>query len=223
MRIVCVLTLIFLFSFVISLSADTIYLKNGRTMEGLIKSEDAEGIKLDVGFGTVGLQKVEIERISRSAPGEAATMRQNWEKQKQEEKLKEERKPKEADISRQSGSIFVDALLNRKTTAHFMLDTGASTMLITKDVAKKLGINTDYKKDVVQVQVADGRNVNAKYIVLESVNVQGSEAKNVEAAVLLDDSKNAGYQDGLLGMSFLKNFKFKIDPKSNKLILEKTQ
>ena len=100
------------------------------------------------------------------------------------------------------------------------MDTGASIMMLRKDVAKKLGLDLDTAKFDMQVQLADGRKVNAKYVVLESVKVQNSEALNVDAAVLLDEA-DISFGEGLLGMSFLSRFNFKVDQKEKKLILEK--
>jgi predicted aspartyl protease len=73
----------------------------------------------------------------------------------------------------------------------------------------------------MKIRLADGRIADAKYIVIGSMKVQDAEAKRVEACVLTTDVGGADMQDGLLGMSFLKNFKFTIDQKEKKLILQK--
>jgi predicted aspartyl protease len=72
----------------------------------------------------------------------------------------------------------------------------------------------------VELIVADGRKIHARYVVLDSVSVQGVEARKVEAAVLSED-RDPNMKDGLLGMSFLKRFKFNIDLQNTKLSLEK--
>ena len=69
--------------------------------------------------------------------------------------------------------------------------------------------------------MADGKQINAKQIVLDSIKVENVEAQGVEAAIILDEISDAGLQDGLLGMSFLKKFNFKVDQRNKKLILEK--
>ena len=226
---------IFLLVFIANASADTIHLKNGRSMDGLITKETDEGVWLKIEFGKVKFGRKEIESIDRASPAENEAMRRQWQrereqedkviaqeqqkKKKQEEaRQKKELEPKEVEFSKERGQmIIVEALLNNKVKASLLLDTGASCILISNSIAKKLGIKK--KGTIARVTVADGRTVKAIFIVLDSVNVQGVEAKNVEAAVLLGVKNDI--KDGLLGMSFLKRFKFQIDTANNKLILEK--
>jgi len=220
------LVLIFL-GFAALTSADTLYLKNGRSIEGIIKNEDAESIELEVGSGSVKFDKTQVESVIRSSGAEAEAMRQDWERKKKDterkisqQKEKEEKRPREAGFDKQGNDIIVSALLDKKVEVSLVLDTGASITMITRDVAKKLGLNVDRLKPDMHPQLADGRQVNAKYIIIDSVKVENSEARKVEACILLDQSASIG-ADGLLGMSFLKRFNFKVDHKAKKLILEK--
>jgi clan AA aspartic protease (TIGR02281 family) len=226
--------LIFFLLFILTAKAeaDTVYLKNGRTIEGIIKSETKDSVELDIGFGSVGFNKNEVERIYKSKPDETEAIRQKWgnDKIKREARIKEERRkielqPKQIEVSRESGHIFVAAKLNKKIDVNLLMDTGASMIMLTRDTAERLGIKTDSgsAKDIIQLQVADGRKVNGKIVVLDSVNVQGVEVKNVEAAVLFEDIGDTSFKDGLLGMSFLNRFNFKVDYKSGKLTLEKAE
>jgi len=228
---IAVLTSIFLFSFILCLNADTLYLKNGRSIEGLIKAEDDQGVDLDVGFGTVRFSRGQIERIERVSSGEADSIRQKWEEKKQkaldkekEEQLKKELEPKQIDVQQQSGHVVVEVLINKKIKASLILDTGATYMVLTHAMAQKIDLDIDERigKDIEMV-LADGRKAKAKYMILDTVSAQGVEAKNVAAAVLPSDVADAKFKDGLLGMSFLKNFVFKVDQKNNKLVLEKAQ
>lgn len=231
--------LVFIISLVLALGSearpDTINLKNGRSIEGLIDKEDEENVVLDVGFGTVKFRKEEIKSIDRSADDEAELIRREWqeerhleekkrserEKQSELEKQEKEFKPKEVGFSHDNrGYITVSALLNKKVDASLLLDTGASTVLLSNRIAKKLGKKIMDKGEPVRVQVADGRQVEAKYIVLDSLSVQGVEAKDVGAVVLAEDS-DMDLEDGLLGMSFLSRFNFQIDTVNKKLILRR--
>lgn len=229
-RIVFISLLVFIFTS--DSWADTLYLRNGRSIEGLIKKEKDNTIELDIGFGTVKFHREEILRIERSGPEEETIIRKAWQEQRKlEEKKQEEREkeleearrreefePKEVGFYRDSEHIVVDALLNKKVNASLMLDTGASVMLLSNDIAKKLDVR-GAGAEIVQVQMADGRKKDAKFVVLDTVSVEGAEAENVEAVILLDSE--AGIEDGLLGMSFLNKFNFQIDTVKRKLILKK--
>jgi clan AA aspartic protease (TIGR02281 family) len=208
--------------------ADMVYLKNGRAIEGVIKNEDSQGIELEISIGTVKFQKSEIARIEKSESQDAA-LRAQWEKDKQvsEERRKkiieeEEKKPKSVEFDKDKQSIIVDCLLDNKVSAKLVLDTGATTVVLRNSVAKQLlGMNSGRFIPDMQVRLADGRIASAKFIVIGSLRVQDVEAKRVEACVLTSDVGGADMKDGLLGMSFLKRFKFTIDQKEKKLILEK--
>jgi clan AA aspartic protease (TIGR02281 family) len=223
-----ILIFLLFFSFTSGLNADTLHLKNGRTIEGLVKTEDENRLTLEVCSGAVTFDKSEIEEIEKSTPEQASAMRLKWEVQKQEnqkkwtaQQIEEEAAPKKIEFSQDTQNIMLPVLLNNKVEAKLVLDTGASTVMLRKDIAKKLGIDTGTDLEpYAKVSLADGKQVNVKLVILKSVKVQGVEANDVEA-VILSEEGNIGFGDGLLGMSFLKKFNFKIDQKNKKLILEK--
>ena len=127
------------------------------------------------------------------------------------------------DLRQEMGQIIVNVVLNRSVSASLLLDTGASVIVLSKEIGKKLGVDTTHKIGVAQLQLADGRKINAAYVILGSVNIQDIEVQNVDAAVLLDDTGGMGFKDGVLGMSFLKRFNFRVDQKNKKLILERLE
>ena len=120
--------------------------------------------------------------------------------------------------NRKGDAIIVEALLNEITKVNFILDTGASIVVISRRIANKLGLNIDDKNLSTFVTLADGRKVRANAVLLDSISIGNLKAKNIQAAVL--EKEEAISEDGLLGMSFLKNFTIKIDPKNGKLVLE---
>lgn len=209
--------------------ADTVYLKNGRAMEGIIKAEGEDSVDLEVFGGVVRFKKNEVDRIEKTGPEAADALRKKWEAKKietlkkaREESLKREYEPRHVEISQSSGHIIVNARINKKTDCQLILDTGATYVVLSNAAAKKLGIDLGSKEvKNIQLLLADGRKADAKLVVLRTVSTQGVEAENVNAAILPEGAEGAGMKDGLLGMSFLKNFNFKIDQKNNKLILEK--
>jgi len=215
--------LVFLFLSVITgiLSADTVSLKNGREIVGLIVKEDEKSIELNVGSGVVTFEKSNILHIRKTDLEESTSIRQKWQDNKlkaEAVKSEQERQPKKVNVEHEKGHIFLDVLLNGKVKVNLLLDTGATFVVLSSNIAEKLGVNLAREKRDLLLQVADGRSVNAKLIVLKSLKVEGVEAKNVEAAVM-PYSSDAG--DGVIGMSFLRRFNFKVDYSRNKLILEK--
>lgn len=224
--------LIFILCFVTPARADIIYLKNGDSIEGLIKKEDERSIVLNVGFGTVEFKKTEIERIERSDAEGVLAIREKWEKEKEleierrierekEEQLRREKEfePKEVEFSRKDEHIIVDALLNGRVKASLLLDTGATLVLLSDRIVRELGIRDRIKDKKVEIRVADGRTIVGNLVVLDSISIQDVTANNVEAVVLLESQSDMG--DGLLGMSFLNKFDFQIDAVNRKLILKK--
>ena len=220
--------LLFIFTPYINSSADTLYLKNGRSIDGIIKNEGDDIVELEVAGGSVKFRRSEVEKIEKAKPEESVLIRQNWERQKIEtqkrierQKLEEEVKPKGVEFSKDKQGMAIDAVLNKEIKVSLILDTGASLVVLRKDIAKKLGMDLNNIKPDSEMIVADGRKIKTKYITLGSIKVENVEAQNIDAAIMLDDVGDIGFGDGLLGMSFLKKFNFKVDQKEKKLILEK--
>ncbi len=223
--------------------ADIIYLKNGMQMEGLIKSETDTEINLDLGFGKTRIKKNTIKSIQRSDTKEKEKILGEWE---QKEKKREEKKelrgrqkienvhsqirqkkqrnftrtPKQTFVKyiKAKNSIGVNALLDGKVSAEFLVDTGATSILLSADIARKLGISPLHGR-IVHMQVADGRVVKSLQVYLKSVSVDGMEVRDVAANVLLSD-QGLNNWDGLLGMSYLKHFIFSIDAEKQQILLE---
>ncbi len=215
---IVVFIFLFLTVFISGANADIIYLKNGRSMEGLIKNENEETVELDIGFGTVKFSREEIKSIYKSDLEGVNLIRQQWQIQnklkegkRRDTKQEKELEPREAGFPQTNGHIIVDALLNNKVQASLLLDTGSTFIMLSHRIAKKLGIKTHgAKNEIIKLQLADGREVDARYVILDSVNVQGLEARDVGAVVLLSDTQMTSL-DGLLGMSFLNKINFQIN------------
>lgn len=154
-----------------SAHADTLYLKNGRSLEGIITVEDKDSVELDIGFGTIAISKEEISDIKRSNPKQNLALMQDWKtkakelKEKEEEFVRarqqrfeeyerwvnEEREKKKGgeDQSSEIGlvrdmashAILVDTLLNGDVKCTLVLDTGASLVVLSKKIGAKLGID----------------------------------------------------------------------------------
>ncbi|MDQ6961769.1 MAG: TIGR02281 family clan AA aspartic protease [Mariprofundaceae bacterium] len=97
----------------------------------------------------------------------------------------------------------------------FVLDTGASLVIIPPSVAQRTGVKIDLNQRIL-LQTASGK-VNAPAVTLAEVKLGFLAQKNIEAAV-----QNIGIPNtGLLGMSFLKAYNITISKQSKELILEK--
>lgn len=121
-------------------------------------------------------------------------------------------------LTRRGNSLTTSVLLNRKVREDLIVDTGATDTVISSSLAKKIGISVAKGKNVL-CQVADGSTVNGKQVNIKEVRVGGAKVYNVQAIVL--DSGEIGNSPGLLGMSFLNNFVFKVDTEKETLVLQK--
>jgi clan AA aspartic protease (TIGR02281 family) len=237
------LTFLMILVHISPVSADIVYLKNGRSMECVVKVEGKDSVELEVEVGTIRLRMAEISRIERFVPLENEVMLQKWQARKvkadiarkawqEAENIRQEQErqrrallPKEVDTKVENGHMIVKARINNAVTATLLVDTGASVIVLSRAVGEKLGLVTtgdtpDNKRmNKIQLTVADGRKVEAKYVLLDSVRVQDAEASQIEAALMLDSKAEVLY-DGVLGMSFLKRFNVGFNNKESKLILE---
>jgi clan AA aspartic protease (TIGR02281 family) len=121
-------------------------------------------------------------------------------------------------FEKQGQVVIVEATLNKKASAKFVVDTGASYTMISSAVAKALDIDTEQERRTAPFQTANGI-IQAPLVSLDSINVGGMEIRNLTAAVhdILADSRVAG----LLGLNFLSNFRMDIDTQKGVLHLEK--
>jgi clan AA aspartic protease (TIGR02281 family) len=112
--------------------------------------------------------------------------------------------------------ILVKAILNQRIQARMLVDTGAELTVISERIAEKLGIDSSKIRQNIGLVLADGRRLAVKLTTLDTIKVGNSEGKNVRVAIIKNMSDNI---DGFLGMSFLKNFAFSIDARTQELIL----
>jgi len=98
--------------------------------------------------------------------------------------------------------------------AHFLVDTGATTIAINEVIARKLGIDFRYSGTPITVSTASGM-AKAYSVKLDSVKVGQIEIRNVDAIVL----EGRFPTEVLLGMSFLS--KVEMERKGNFIRLVK--
>jgi clan AA aspartic protease (TIGR02281 family) len=118
----------------------------------------------------------------------------------------------------QGNHIVVPVTINGRGPVKLLLDTGASTVTLSRALAARLGINW---RDGIKVTatLADGQKTNGYSVLLRSVTVGDFTAAGVRAVVL--DKPPCPGIDGLLGMSFLQRFILRIDPANKKFVMKK--
>ncbi len=123
-----------------------------------------------------------------------------------------------------AGGVIVvnDVLLNNTLKTKLILDTGASFTMISKATARKLNIRTN---GVQTVKIMTGSGyINAPLVKIPEIEVKGLIVRNVDAIVAdlpVHTSGDSHEIAGLLGLSFLENFRISIDRANNLVVLEK--
>jgi clan AA aspartic protease (TIGR02281 family) len=108
---------------------------------------------------------------------------------------------------------LVHATLNGVLRGIFLLDTGATYCVLAPNTASRLRLASTARK--VSLQTANGL-VSAPIAQLQSVDVGGSRARNVDAVIY---SAVSPAVDGIIGLSFLNNFTYAVDPRRRVLRL----
>ncbi|MBW8049978.1 MAG: TIGR02281 family clan AA aspartic protease [Cytophagales bacterium] len=114
-------------------------------------------------------------------------------------------------FNNKSGVIIAHVSLqvgDQKVRPKMALDTGASYVMIPWNIAESLGLKPELSKEKIEMITASGMEITP-LVTLESISVAGNEVKNVIAIV--HDLPPKSHVDGLLGLSFLKNFNLHIN------------
>lgn len=121
-------------------------------------------------------------------------------------------------IEKHGEVVVIQATLNNKQTARFVVDTGASYTLISRALARELAIDLGPQAKTMPFQTANGL-IQAPITSLDSIAVGGIEVRDMMTAVhdAVPDSQVAG----LLGLNFLSHFRMDIDTQKGILHLEK--
>ncbi len=110
------------------------------------------------------------------------------------------------------GNFLVDIFLNGRVKARLMLDTGASFIALSEEIGQKLGIFNSGASAEIPFNTAGGEEW-MPLVALQTVSAGNAQSQLVEASI----GKHIKDIDGLLGMSFLGDFRFEID-RTNKLL-----
>jgi len=94
----------------------------------------------------------------------------------------------------------------KEVKALFLLDTGATTCIISPSLAQRLEINM-LDTDVRMAQVVGGAVHAVRHVKLDQVIVGPNRKYDIDASVI----SSGGGNDGLLGMNFLRELRYHID------------
>jgi len=119
-------------------------------------------------------------------------------------------------LQRTGDHFLVTAKINDHAPLTLLLDTGASLSIIKSTTLQRLGFT---QLDAAPARVLNTANgpVTAAIILLDSLTLGNQRVENVEVGGL--DLPEMTDIDGLLGMNFLKNFRFFIDQEQGVLYL----
>lgn len=112
-------------------------------------------------------------------------------------------------VREREGVIFVDVLLNDGVKARMVLDTGASLVVISEELARKLGRDAATGGDRIILKTAGG-DIEGRSAVIDRIELGAAVRERVRAVVNGHADVFKGF-DGLLGSSFLDGYKVTID------------
>ena len=116
-------------------------------------------------------------------------------------------------IPRTNGQFFTQGRVN-SGSVRFLIDTGASTVALTLEDARRAGVDINRLVYNRAVDTANGRALAAD-VTLKDVRIGGVRVTNVQALVLAE-----GLHVSLLGMTFLGELQ-KVEVMPNQMILRR--
>jgi clan AA aspartic protease (TIGR02281 family) len=117
-----------------------------------------------------------------------------------------------------SGHFIVEAQINGGTKVNLMVDTGASMVILSDRLGDLLGVNNNKDLPTMNFSTAGG-TIESPLFILDSLKIGNAEVFGVEAST---NPNFNGDVDGLLGMSFLGEFKLEMDRENFTMLLKPT-
>ncbi|MBX9789038.1 MAG: TIGR02281 family clan AA aspartic protease [Pirellulales bacterium] len=115
---------------------------------------------------------------------------------------------------------YVQVVFDDRYSKEMGIDTGASLIALPYKMAVDVGLEPKENDPEIMLELADGRPIPAKLVVAKSVRVGKFVVENVECAVFPEGLPKA---TALLGMTFLRNFSYKINNEDSTLLLSKIE
>jgi clan AA aspartic protease (TIGR02281 family) len=114
--------------------------------------------------------------------------------------------------------VIVVATINQRVTGRFILDTGASYCVISKETANEASLSGRKDGPKVRMTTASGALMQATLGQARRIDIGDVFARDIPVAVV-DGDPFPGFR-GLIGLSFLQQFKYSIDSGNGVLQLE---
>ena len=121
-------------------------------------------------------------------------------------------RPIEIPFEKHGNAMLVYVRLNDAVTAPFLVDTGASDVVVPAHVARAAGITVGRDTPRQIYQTANGM-IESPIVALASVEVGDARVENLRGSL------SEGMSVGLLGATFFNNYTFQIDPAANLITL----
>ena len=112
--------------------------------------------------------------------------------------------------------LIVEGTLNGTVSGPLLIDTGASYCVLTRGTARRLGLRAGASKRSVPVATANGK-VDAELVELDAMEIEHARLTKVDAVVM--DAVEPPLI-GIVGLSFLTQFRFSVDLAQGTLRLE---
>jgi aspartyl protease family protein len=119
-------------------------------------------------------------------------------------------------LENETNSLWVNVTINGKHKKRMIVDSGATSISLPDKMARDMGIEVGKEGIPIRVGLADGSEVPATLIKLDSVRVGKFTVEDVQCCILGPEARDA---PPLLGMSFLGQFKFEVDAQQAELKL----
>jgi clan AA aspartic protease (TIGR02281 family) len=117
------------------------------------------------------------------------------------------------------GLIVVAVVLNERVKAKMIVDTGANIVVVTEDVSGRLDREPSSQGEVARLLTNCGE-VEGRQLTIRKIALGDAWKENVPSIVALNTVALKGF-DGLLGLSFLADFKMMIDYQRSLILLNR--
>jgi len=163
----------------------------------------------------------ESERVLMLQKDREMDARRRQEEQRLREQLEQDARLKlmETDVTIVANQVLVPVIIGygpKETKALFLLDTGASHLVLFSELAGVLNLTSTQKG---LSMVAGGNLIETELIVLDYLKLGPLDLKNVEATVIKHEPQTdeTVHFNGLLGMNILRNLRYTIDFENKKI------